>query len=64
MGYIKATGKQTTKTMSSITIRIGYKTLLMMRDLFPGIKNESAASYFYRLAGELKRLKELERGVQ
>ena len=62
MGYIDATEKETTAAQNSFVIRINYKTLVLMRKIFPAMKNESAASYFYRLAGEIMRLKNLERG--
>ena len=59
MGYIQLTKKKVGKT-ESIVIRIFPPTLKMLRDLFPGKPNESASQYFYRLAGELRRLKYLE----
>ena len=56
MGYIELT-KKTNEHNATIVIRIGHKTLLMFRKLFPGKKNESAAQYFYRLAGYIRDLK-------
>lgn len=60
MGYIEATKKKTARREETCVIRISYKTLMMLRSLIPAFKNECASNYFYRIAGELKRLKEME----
>ena len=51
MGYIELTNKRVNHKDETIAIRIRQSTLIKLRRLFPAGQNETAASYFARLAG-------------